>query len=65
MDGALMISTEVEVDGNLYRGRYQADRSIIALSTLDGRRKAMQVGGSPPEALARILLCELVRDADR
>ena len=66
MDGALMISTvvEVEVDGKLYRGRYQVDRGIIAVSMMDGRRKATQVGGSPPEVLARILLCELVRDAD-
>ena len=66
MDGALMISTvvEVEVDGKLYRGRYQVDRGIIALSTVDGRRKATHVGSSPHEVLARILLCELVRDAD-
>ena len=64
MDGALMISTvvEVEVDGKLYRGRYHVDRGIIALSTLDGRRKATQLGSSPPESLARILLREIIRD---
>jgi hypothetical protein len=55
---------EVEVDGKLYRGRYQVDRGTITLSTQDGRRKATQVGNSPTEALARNLLREIIRDGE-
>src|SRR5690348_16385107 len=56
-------SVTVTVDGVAYHGSYFVQRSMIyVLSPLGA--KATQVGSSPPESIAKLLLSELVRAPD-
>ncbi|HWI05560.1 MAG TPA: hypothetical protein VNT52_17270 [Acidimicrobiales bacterium] len=50
----------VEIDGQTFSGSYEVARGIITVSTAYGR-KSTQVGSTPPDTLARILLRELVQ----
>lgn len=49
-----------EVGDRRIHGLYRVDRGMVTV-TYDGREKTTQVGGMPPEALARQILRELSR----
>ena len=52
---------EVEFEGKLYEADYEVFRGILTVSTANGSKSA-QIGSSPPEALAQLLLRELIQD---
>jgi hypothetical protein len=59
----------IEIDGNFYSGTWTVegrDRGdllcVVGDGPLRGRTKTTQLGGSPPQVLARIMLRELVED---
>jgi hypothetical protein len=54
---------EYEIDGNRHRGWYYVEDGLITVSTEFGR-KCTQLGGMRAEALARMLLRELIREQD-
>jgi hypothetical protein len=45
--------------GKTLRGRMSVHDGAVRVTTPDGRWNATQVGGSPPQALARIMLIEM------
>jgi hypothetical protein len=49
---------EIEFKGKTVKGRYYVERNVVTVSTW-ADRKSTQVGGSPPESIARRLLHEL------
>ncbi|MCY1369854.1 hypothetical protein D9M68_977530 [compost metagenome] len=49
----------IELNGRTYSGRYRVEKGIITVSTMSGS-KSTQLGRLPEEALARMLLRELV-----
>jgi hypothetical protein len=53
----------VTIDGVAYEGIYYVQRSVVCVESPFGA-KATQVGKLPPEAIAKILLSELVRASD-
>jgi hypothetical protein len=58
-------TVEVEIEGRKYRGWYSVEKGMVMVSTANYGRKTRQVGGSPPEVLARTMLIELVNEAKR
>ena len=50
----------VTIDGVTHRGTYYVQSSMVHVQSEKGT-KATQVGGSPPEMLASMLLSELMR----
>jgi hypothetical protein len=56
---AVKREVSIEYKGKTYNATYTVEKGIITVSTLYGK-KATQVGGSPPESLARIMIRELV-----
>lgn len=51
----------VESEGKTYTASYNVSKGVITVSTgLDS--KSTQVGGLPPEHLAKLLLRELIRE---
>jgi hypothetical protein len=44
------------------RGSYRVNDGIVTAWHLDGRKKSAQVGGSPAETVAKILLLELEKE---
>ena len=54
----------VRIDGKMHYGTYTVDDTMISVA-YRGKSKAMQVGGSLPEAeaIAGMLLRELVRES--
>jgi hypothetical protein len=54
----------VEIKGTIYTGYYRLDRQSI---TVRGHgvvgSKTSQIGGSPPETIARMLLLELITES--
>ncbi len=50
----------VEVDGKTYSGRVEISRDLVTVSTPYGS-KTTQIGGSPAESIARIMLREFVQ----
>jgi hypothetical protein len=50
----------VTIDGVTHSGTYYVQGSTVHVRSSKGA-KATQVGGSPPEAIAKMLLSELVR----
>lgn len=53
-------NVSVVVNGMTYQGTYFVSNSMVHVQSEKGR-KATQVGGSEPEALAKMLLSELAR----
>jgi hypothetical protein len=53
----------IEVNGKTYNGTYTVDGSIISVSFALGSKRT-QIGGSSPESLARVMLCELIREGN-
>jgi hypothetical protein len=51
---------KVEIDGRTYLGRVEVSRDLVTVSTPYGS-KTTQIGGSPAESIARILLREIVQ----
>jgi hypothetical protein len=51
--------TTVSRQGKPLRGRMSVHDGAVRITTPDGRWNATQVGGSPPQALARIMLIEM------
>jgi hypothetical protein len=51
---------EIEIS---VRGRYEVQGGIVTV-VYRGRKKSTQVGDSPPESIARLLLSELVKDPE-
>jgi hypothetical protein len=56
------IDMAVRMDGKVYYGTYTVDDTIVRVA-YRGNSKATQVGGSPPETMAGLLLRELVRES--
>ena len=56
------IPISIEIDGVTHRGYYQTERGMIRVDYKWGS-KATQLGGSPAQGLARIIMHELVREA--
>jgi hypothetical protein len=54
----------IQIDGETYNGTYTVDGPMVALETLTLGVKRAQLGDSAPEVLARLLLAELVYEAD-
>jgi hypothetical protein len=52
-------NVSIERNGRTYTGRYLVAGDLITVR-YDSDQKATQIGGSPHEALAKILLGELV-----
>jgi len=50
----------VTIDGVTHRGTYFVQGSMVHVQSTLGSKKT-HVGGSPPEAIAKLLLSELVR----
>ena len=50
----------VTIDGVTHRGTYFVQSSMVRVQSAFGN-KATQVGGTPPETIAKMLLSELVR----
>jgi hypothetical protein len=51
--------TTTSRQGKPLRGRMSVHDGAVRVTTPDGRWNATQVGGSPPQALARIMLIEM------
>jgi hypothetical protein len=51
----------VEVGGRTYTGSYEVSGRVITVRTAHGSR-ATQVGGTPPDTMAKMLLRELIRE---
>ena len=49
----------LEHNGKTYRGSYIVEKGTISVSAM-GRIKSTQLGSSPPENLARIILREII-----
>ena len=60
----LVKSVTVTIDGVTYQGTYYVQRSMVYVRSQLGER-ARLLARSAPEALARLLLSELVREAKR
>jgi hypothetical protein len=41
------------------RGHMRAKDGVVTATSFDGREKSTQIGGSPPRAIARLMLIEL------
>jgi hypothetical protein len=57
-------NVSVTIDGKTYEGTYYVQVSMVYVQSLFGS-KAMQAGRVPPEAVAKLLLSELVRGAQK
>ena len=65
MAGRDTIRVEIEVEGEPVVGYYVVERGMIKVSAALWCSKETQLGSSPPEALARMMLRELVADSKR
>ena len=48
-----------EYKGKELRGQMRVANGLVTVTTPDGRQKSTQIGGSPPESIARMMLREL------
>jgi hypothetical protein len=55
-------SFSVDVDGKSYDGRYTIDGGMIVVQAPRGDTEETQLGGTPPESLAILLLSQMVRE---
>ena len=53
----------VEVNGKTYNGHYRVEKGVITVSTLYSS-KSTQLGNSPAELIARILLREMAETGE-
>lgn len=59
------VEVAIERNGERHVGYYYVEREMITVSYSKGGSKSTQVGGSPPEVLAKMLLSELVSEGHR
>lgn len=52
----------VDVDGVTYAGQWGIDHETIVVRTASGEQEDTQVGGTPPESLAKLMLGQMVRE---
>jgi hypothetical protein len=52
----------VTIDGVTHQGTYYVQGPLLVYVQCDAGTKATQVGRSPPSAIAKLLLSELVRE---
>jgi len=45
--------------GKTVRGHFWTHSGLVSVRSSDGRKKTTQIGGSPPRAIARLMLYEL------
>ncbi len=57
-----MYEISVEVNGKIYKGTYEVRSKMIFVSSAYGS-KTTQIGGMPQEALAKMLLREILRES--
>ena len=53
---------EIRIERNggvTLRGHMRANNGVVTVTSSDGREKSTQIGGSPPRAIARLMLLEL------
>ena len=55
----------IEFDGQHYEGTYTVDGPVITVESLLFGSKRAQLGDASPEALAKLLLAELVHESAR
>jgi len=58
-----MTPVKVEVDGVECGGFFVTDGEILKVTGILGRTKVTQLGQTPPEQLAKIILEEITREA--
>jgi hypothetical protein len=59
------VELAIERDGERHVGNYFVERGMITVSYSKGGSKTTQVGGTPTESLATLLLTELVGESRR
>ena len=55
-DGEIIVE---RASGVTLRGHMSASNGVVTVTSSDGREKSTQIGGSPPRAIARLMLIEL------
>jgi hypothetical protein len=55
-DGEIIVERE---GGVTLRGHMCARNGVVTVTSPEGRQKSTQIGGSPPRAIARLMLIEL------
>jgi hypothetical protein len=55
-DGEIIVERGGEVT---LRGHMWAQNGVVTVTSPDGLQKSTQIGGSPPRAIARLMLIEL------
>jgi hypothetical protein len=60
-DAEVWRTIEIRFDGRVVRGSWAHDGSMVQVRT-PYADKTTQIGGSPPETLARIMLGELAKE---
>jgi hypothetical protein len=63
-NGRIAKSVTVTIDGVAYQGTYSVQRSMVYVRSSLGT-KATEVGESPPETIAKLLLSELAKAGQR
>jgi hypothetical protein len=53
-----------ELDGVTLRGHFWTHSRLVTVKSPDGRQKTTQIGGSPPRAIAPLMLYELEEEED-
>jgi hypothetical protein len=54
-------TVSIEREGNKYTGEYSVSKGMLTVTAANGS-KTTQLGGSPPEVLARTMLGELFQE---
>ena len=57
-------TVEVQHRGEAYRAAYSVKRGMVHILTTVGRKPARPPAGSPPQAIARLMLKELLHERD-
>jgi hypothetical protein len=55
-DGEIIVE---RASGVILRGHMWAQNGVVTVTSPDGLQKSTQIGGSPPRAIARLMLIEL------
>ena len=63
-NGRIAKSVTVTIDGVAYQGTYSVQRSMVYVRSPLGT-KATEVGESPPETIAKLLLSDLAKAGQR
>ncbi len=55
----------VEHNGKTYTGTWRTEKGLVTVTSFELGSQTTQIGGSPPESIARIMLGELVRGVEQ